>query len=186
MSRVLVLGASGMLGHAVLRTMAGSAGHATYGTVRSEAAKSKLPGELGSRAIIAGDLESQDVLIRLFRDARPEIVINCIGVVKQLSQANDPLVVLPANTLLPHRIAMLCEVVGARLIHVSTDCVFSGGRGRYTEDDRPDATDLYGMSKLLGEVTRPSAITLRTSIIGHELGSSHSLIGWFLARTRNN
>lgn len=182
MSRVLILGASGMLGHAVLRVMAESRDHETFGSVRSEAAKRRLPGDLAARVVVAGDVENHDVLVCLFRDIRPQVVVNCIGLVKQLSQADDPLVALPINALLPHRIARLCELVGARLVHVSTDCVFSGERGGYTEDDVPDANDLYGRSKQLGEVSSAGAITLRTSIIGHELGSSHGLIGWFLAQ----
>ena len=86
------------------------------------------------------------------------------------------------NALLPHRLARLCELVGAKLIHVSTDCVFSGARGNYGETDPSDAADLYGRSKLLGEVDYPHAITLRTSIIGHELASAHGLVGWFLSQ----
>ncbi|MDP2851933.1 MAG: SDR family oxidoreductase [Gallionella sp.] len=180
MSRVLVLGASGMLGHAVLQVMAASGEHEIFGSVRSEAAKCLLPRDLAGCLIVAGDVENQDVLVRLFRDVRPQVVVNCIGLVKQLAQADDPLVALQVNAMLPHRIFRLCELAGARLVHVSTDCVFSGGRGRYTEDDVPDARDLYGRSKLLGEVSSDGAITLRTSIIGHELGDSHGLVDWFL------
>ena len=86
------------------------------------------------------------------------------------------------NALLPHRLARLCEVTGARLVHMGTDCVFSGAKGMYTEADASDAKDLYGRSKYLGEVDYPHAITLRTSIIGHELNGSRSLVGWFLAQ----
>jgi len=110
------------------------------------------------------------------------VVINCVGVVKQLESAEDPLVVLPINALLPHRLVRLCETNGARFVHVSTDCVFSGKRGNYQEHDPADADDLYGRSKYLGEVDYPNAITLRTSIIGHELSTTHGLIGWFLSQ----
>ena len=103
---------------------------------------------------------------------QPDVVINCIGVVKQLAEATDPLVALPINSLLPHRLARHCEAGGARLLHVSTDCVFSGKKGMYTEADPCDADDLYGRSKLLGEVDYPNAVTLRTSIIGHELAGA--------------
>jgi dTDP-4-dehydrorhamnose reductase len=112
---------------------------------------------------------------------RPAVVINCIGLVKQLSQADDPLEALPINALLPHRLARLCDVAEARLVHISTDCVFSGKRGQYQESDLPDAGDLYGRSKLLGEVDSPH-LTLRTSIIGHELNSAHGLVDWFLSQ----
>jgi dTDP-4-dehydrorhamnose reductase len=110
------------------------------------------------------------------------VVINCIGLVKQLAEADDPLLALPINAMLPHRLARLCDVASARLVHVSTDCVFSGARGNYIEGDSPDAQDLYGRSKLLGEVDYPHAVTLRTSIIGHELSSANGLVGWFLAQ----
>jgi dTDP-4-dehydrorhamnose reductase len=85
--------------------------------------------------------------------------------------------------MLPHRRARLCALAGARLVHVSTDCVFSGGRGNYAESDAADALDLYGRSKHMGEVDYPNAITLRTSIIGHELDSRHGLLEWFLAQS---
>lgn len=178
--KVLILGASGMLGHAVLQVMAASSTHDVLGSVRSDAAKGRLPRSLADRLVAAGDVENQDVLVRLFRDFRPQVVINCIGLVKQLAQADDPLAALQVNATLPHRILRLCELAGARLVHISTDCVFSGDRGRYSEDDVPDARDLYGRSKLLGEVASDAAITLRTSIIGHELADGHGLVNWFL------
>lgn len=181
-TRVLVLGASGMLGNAVLRLLAESPGFAVAGTVRSTAAQRLLPAPLRERLITGIDIESADSLARAFAESRPEVVVNCIGVVKQLAEADDPLAAIPINSLLPHRLARLAAVAGARLVHVSTDCVFSGSRGMYTEADFPDANDLYGRSKYLGEVDYPNAVTLRTSIIGHELASAHGLVGWFLAQ----
>ena len=89
---------------------------------------------------------------------------------------------IPINALLPHRLAEICGLFGARLIHISTDCVFSGKKGLYTETDFADADDLYGRSKYLGEIDYPHAVTLRTSIIGHELNGSRSLVSWFLAQ----
>ena len=101
---------------------------------------------------------------------------------KQLSDANDPLIALPINSLFPHMLARCCAEHGARVIHMSTDCVFSGSKGGYLEDDITDAHDLYGVSKRLGEVDYPNAVTLRTSIIGHELNGNRSLIDWFLSQ----
>ena len=109
------------------------------------------------------DVESLDSLVAAVGAAAPEVVVNCIGLVKQLPDASNPLHAVPINTLLPHRLAALCRAARARLVHVSTDCVFSGSRGHYAESDFPDAEDLYGRSKLLGEVDYPHAITLRTS-----------------------
>ena len=180
--KVLTLGASGMLGNAVLRLFAQSPGFQVVGSVRSAGALRFLPNSLQSRVIAGVDVEHIDSLTRLFAAVRPAVVINCVGLVKQLAEADDPLSAIPINTLFPHRLARLCEVAGARLVHMSTDCVFSGAKGMYTEADASDAKDLYGRSKYLGEVDYPHAITLRTSIIGHELNGAHSLVGWFLAQ----
>ena len=180
--KILVLAASGMLGNAVYRTFATSPGYDVVGSVRS-ASKIVLPDGARGELLAGVDVEQVDSLVAAFEKVRPDVVINCIGLVKQLAAANDPLVTLPINAMLPHRLARLAALVDARLIHVSTDCVFTGNKGDYLESDAPDAQDLYGRSKLLGEVDYPNAITLRTSIIGTELGSAHGLVGWFLAQS---
>jgi dTDP-4-dehydrorhamnose reductase len=180
--KVLVLGASGMLGNAMLRVFAKSAGSDVLGTVRNAAALKYLPTDIVERVVCGVDVENTDSLTGLFAKAKPDIVINCVGLVKQLAEADDPLATIPINALLPHRLARLCAVAGARLIHMSTDCVFAGTKGMYAETDNPDAADLYGRSKLMGEVDYSNAITLRTSIIGHELNGARSLVGWFLAQ----
>jgi dTDP-4-dehydrorhamnose reductase len=110
------------------------------------------------------------------------VVVNCAGLTKHKPEADDPMVSIPINALMPHRLAALCKLVGARLIHVSTDCVFSGNKGGYVEDDFADARDVYGKSKALGEVHYPHTITLRTSTIGHELQSQYGLLDWFLSQ----
>ena len=181
-TRVLVLGVSGMLGNAVLRVFAQSDDYAVVGSARSTAVLRLLPPELREDVICGVDVENTDSLVKLFTLARPNVVVNCIGLVKQLADADDPLAAIPINSLLPHRLARLCDVAGARLIHMSTDCVFAGSRGMYSEQDLPDAQDLYGRSKYLGELDYPHTVTLRTSIIGHELSGAHSLVGWFLAQ----
>lgn len=180
---VLVLGAAGMLGNAMLRLFAGSPGFAAWGSARTTASLRLLPAEHQKRLVPGVDVENSDNLVRLLAQVRPNVVINCIGLVKQLAEADDPLQAIPINALLPHRLARLCKLAGARLIHVSTDCVFDGRRGPYREEDPADAQDLYGRSKLLGEVDYPNAVTLRTSIIGHELAGAHGLVGWFLSQT---
>lgn len=180
--KILVLGATGMLGNAVLRLFAQSAGYEAVGSARSTSALRLLPADLSDRVICGVDVEHVDSLISLFSKVQPDVVINCIGLVKQLAEADDPLAAIPINSLLSHRLARLCGVAGARLVHMSTDCIFSGAKGMYTEADMSDAKDLYGRSKYLGEVDYPHAITLRTSIIGHELNGGHSLVGWFLAQ----
>lgn len=180
--RILVLGASGMLGNAVLRVFAHSPGFLVFGTVRSPMSVRSLPQEVQASLISGVDVENIDSVAKAFASVHPDIVINCVGLVKQLAEADDALSAIPINSLLPHRLARLCEVANARLVHMSTDCVFSGAKGMYTEADASDAKDLYGRSKYLGEVDYPHAITLRTSIIGHELDGARSLVEWFLAQ----
>lgn len=182
MNKVLVLGAAGMLGSATLRVFAHSEGCDTWGSARSSSALHPLPPDLRKRVIIGVDVENFDSLTRLFAQVQPDVVINCIGLVKQLAEADDPLQAIPINALLPHRLVRLCQVADARLVHISTDCVFSGSRGMYREEEPADAQDLYGRSKHLGETDYPNAVTLRTSIIGQELASAHGLVGWFLAQ----
>lgn len=181
--KVLILGASGMLGNTVLRLFAQSPSYLAFGSVRSSCALRLLTEDVHPNVIAGVDVENLDSLSRLFAAVHPDVVINCVGLVKQLAEADDPLAAIPINALLPHRLARLCDVAGARLVHMSTDCVFSGAKGMYTETDPSDAKDLYGRSKYLGEVDYPHAITLRTSIIGHELDGARSLIGWYLAQT---
>lgn len=178
--RILVLGASGMLGNAMVRVLNDSAGLEVYGTLRSGDRAHCFPANIAGHMVSGIDVANQDALVAAFCRVHPDIVINCVGLVKQLAEANNPLLAISVNALLPHRLAQLCELKGARLVHISTDCVFSGKKGNYTESDVSDASDLYGMSKYLGEVNHPHCITLRTSIIGHELDSCNGLLEWFL------
>jgi len=179
---ILVLGVSGMLGSAIMRLLSTDHSIDLTGTVRSLSAMETLPKHLHKQVHQGINVEDFESLIRIFEVVKPEIVINCVGIIKQLSESYDPLVAIPINSLLPHQLAKLCISSNARLIHMSTDCVFSGAKGSYVEEDFPDADDLYGRSKLLGEVDYPGCVTLRTSIIGHELNSTNSLIDWFLSQ----
>jgi len=180
--RILVLGVSGMLGNAMIRVLSEKTDWQVHGTVRSENAKQLFRSDIAERLLSGVDVEQHDSLLRAFNRARPDVVINCVGLIKQLADAEDPLQAIPINALLPHRLARLCDLAGARLVHMSTDCVFAGDKGGYRESDPSDAKDLYGRSKFLGEVAYPHAVTLRTSIIGHELQSAHGLVGWFLSQ----
>lgn len=181
--RVLVLGANGMLGHVVFRLFATSPGYDAFGSIRSAAGLRLLPSALHHRVYTAVDVESSNDMTRLFATVRPDVVINCVGLIKQLPVSEDPLSAISINAMLPHWLAQLSAVAGARLIQIGTDCVFSGSKGGYTESDPSDAQDMYGRSKFLGEVDYAHAVTLRTSIIGHELDGANSLLGWFLAQT---
>jgi dTDP-4-dehydrorhamnose reductase len=180
--RILVIGASGLIGSTVLRVFAEREELSVVGTVRNGAIRHSFLPSVAERIIDGVDVEHPDALSSLFLRVRPDVVINCAGLTKHKAAANKVLASVPINSLLPHRIADLCALSNSRLIHVSTDCVFSGTRGAYTESDTPDAIDVYGRSKALGEVIAPHAVTVRTSTIGHELETAHGLLNWFLSQ----
>lgn len=181
--KILILGITGMLGHRLFREFSADTSLDVWGTLRQPSGQTHFDPFLREHVLPNIDVLNQDALIEVFSRVRPEVVINCVGVIKQLSHANDPLTVLPINALLPHRLAKLCKISRARLIHISTDCVFSGRKGHYTESDPSDAEDLYGKSKFMGEVhDQPHVVTLRTSIIGHELSTTYALVDWFLSQ----
>ncbi|MDX1993328.1 MAG: SDR family oxidoreductase [bacterium] len=176
--RILILGAAGMLGHKLTQHYRDRCDLRV--TVRGGADSLARYDLIDPACVIGGvDAFNFDSVINAFAQARPDVVVNCIGVIKQLAAAKDPVISLTINSLLPHKLAQLCSASGARLIHISTDCVFSGRKGMYTEADVSDAEDLYGRTKFLGEVDAPH-LTLRTSIIGRELNSASGLIEWFL------
>ena len=180
--KILVLGATGMLGSTVFRFFANRPEYLVYGTVRNKRGVELFSPDFASNLILGVDVENFDSLTTVFEKVLPDVVINCIGIVKQLSESNEVLSSIPINAMLPHRLAKLCNLCGARLIHLSTDCVFNGSKGMYVEEDAPDAFDVYGRSKALGEVNYKNSMTLRTSIIGHEINSSRSLLNWFLSQ----
>ncbi|QEY62231.1 SDR family oxidoreductase [Metapseudomonas lalkuanensis] len=181
--KILILGVTGMLGSAMFNVLSGSGRHEVYGTLRSTAGKRYFDANCHARLIDGVDVLEHESLVRVLAVVRPDVVVNCVGLIKQLADAKDPLSALPINAMLPHRLANLCALIRARLVHISTDCVFSGRIGNYLESDVSDAQDLYGKSKYIGEIhDRPEVITLRTSIIGHELNSNYSLVDWFLSQ----
>lgn len=182
---MLVIGANGMIGNAVLRTLSKNKYLNVFGTIRNGKSKCFFPEKLSPKIIVDIDVEKLDLLVGVIDRVNPDVVINCAGLTKHKTDAEDPLLAIPINALMPHRLARLCSISGARLIHVSTDCVFSGKKGAYVEDDLPDAHDIYGKSKILGEVNYPNSITLRTSTIGHELESRHGLLDWFLSQGKS-
>src|SRR5688572_2912673 len=177
--KILILGGDGMLGHQLLKLLRER--HEVKVTLRRELTAYSGTKLFSPQNASAGvDVRATDKLLAALSDFRADAVVNAVGIVKQRSDGLDVIPNLEINALLPHRLALICRAIGARLIHISTDCVFSGDRGQYREDDRPDPVDIYGHSKLLGEVTQPGVITLRTSIIGRSLSRNTSLIDWFL------
>jgi len=182
--KILILGVTGMLGHAVFKMLSADLEHQIWGTMRSSTLLSHFSVDEQEQLITDVDVLDSEHLLSVLERVGPAVVINCVGLIKQLDNANDPLIVLPINALFPHQLAQYCAEIGARLIHISTDCVFNGRQGMYKEEDVSDAEDLYGKSKYIGELhNMPHAVTLRTSIIGHELNSQDSLVDWFLSQT---
>ena len=171
-----------MLGNTLFSYLVHEGKHEVLGTLRGDASKKHFPADCAQRLQAGVDVDDLASVERCITAFSPEVVINCIGVVKQLASAKDPLTVVPINTLLPHQLVKICGP-STRVVHISTDCVFSGRDGGYVEEDFPDADDLYGRTKLLGELHEGNAITLRTSIIGHELESTTGLVEWFLSQT---
>lgn len=168
-----------MLGHKLVEVF--SPRFETYATLR--AAGSNTPLRLPPAQTLTGvSAEDLDSVKRAVSTVQPGVIVNCIGIVKQLPAARDPVPSIEVNALFPHRLAGIAAAVGARMIQISTDCVFSGRKGGYTEVDEPDPPDLYGRTKLLGETTYDHALTVRTSIVGRELNGTHGLLEWFLAQ----
>jgi len=178
--RALVLGGAGMLGHRLWRTLDHDMD--AFATVRGSADDYAPLRWFDARRVIGHvDVLSDADLDRAMSVARPDVVVNAVGIVKQRRDAGSAATTIAVNALLPHRLADRCAAAGARLIQISTDCVFSGTKGFYIEGDVPDATDLYGRSKLLGEIDREGCLTLRTSMVGREIRTSRGLFEWFLS-----
>lgn len=177
--RVLVLGATGMLGHRLVQDLSSSC-HLATTTRRPDPVVEDYVRRVGADLFDGVDAADPASVVRVLDAWRPAVVINCIGIVKQLEEAKDPVRSIRINALFPHQLAAETGRRAMRLLHFSTDCVFSGHSGPYGENDTPDPLDLYGRSKLLGEVAEPNCLTLRTSIIGRELRGGHGLVEWFL------
>lgn len=179
--RVLVLGGAGMLGHKLAQTFREE--FETWVTLRGPAQSYAHYGLFDPHKVVDGvDVQDFDTVIQAVSAVRPQVVLNCVGIIKQLPTAHDPILSLTVNSLLPHKLQRLCVASGARLIHLSTDCVFNGRKGMYTESDPSDALDLYGRTKFLGETAGPGALTIRSSIIGRELTTRSGLVEWFLSQ----
>lgn len=178
--KVLLFGANGMLGHAVLARWRDR--FDVFGVMRGAFDRIGPIGTLErTRAFDGVDVRDAGSVRMVVEAVRPDVIFNAVGIIKQLPNSKDVVETLEVNSIFPHRLAALAGEFGARLVNISTDCVFSGARGMYSEDDPPDALDLYGISKRFGEVTDGNCLTVRTSIIGPEIGSSHSLLDWFLS-----
>ena len=180
--KVLIIGATGMLGYSLFSNLSTYSQIDVFGTVRSLKDKEHFYKDKLDKLFFDIDVHNIDTIETVISHVKPNIVINCIGLIKQHGISKQHIDAISINSLLPHQIANICDLNDAKLIHFSTDCVFSGNTGAYIENDVPDAEDLYGKTKFLGEVSYAPHLTLRTSIIGHELTSQVSLIDWFLSQ----
>lgn len=181
--RVLIVGATGMLGHTLLRILDKRKDIELFASARNIEQLSHLYAPKVIKKIFNNvDANNFDSFTHKILEVNPEVIVNCIGVIKQSPLADDSIASISINSLFPHKLASICQSIGTRLIHISSDCVFKGDKGNYTEADPSDAVDLYGRTKFLGEVIDQNCITLRTSIIGHELNSSYGLVDWFLSQ----
>jgi dTDP-4-dehydrorhamnose reductase len=178
MTSVLVLGGSGMLGHVLWRTCTDH-GMEAFATVRDAGGTASAVLD-PARTITGITVEEPGSVMRALEESGAAVAVNCIGVVKQSATTRDPVRTIRSNSLFPHQLAAACRERGVRLIQVSTDCVFSGRTGGYSEEDVPDPVDLYGRSKLLGELDGEGALTIRTSMIGRELERANGLLEWLL------
>lgn len=184
MKKIIVLGSSGMLGHKVFEILSNCEDFDVYGTVTSKNSFGEcLPIKFESKIIENIYADKIDTVENLIKLNRPDVVINCIGIIKQNKESKDCINSITINALFPHLVSGLCEKYGARFITIATDCVFDGQKGNYNDNDLPTCHDIYGMTKFLGEVSNSkNTLTLRTSIIGHELKSNISLLDWFLCQ----
>jgi len=178
--KVLILGANGMLGHKMWQVL--SQHFDTYVIMRQPASNYTRFEIFDLDRMRGGvDCVNFDIIGKVIREVKPDVVVNCIGIIKQVVEDYDPIYTLTVNSLFPHNLKNLCSLLKIRLIHFSTDCVFSGRKGMYIEEDDIDATDLYGLSKYLGEVNGDNCLTIRTSVIGRELNTKNGLLDWFLS-----
>lgn len=180
--RILILGGGGTLGHKLWQVLPAKFPETFVSIRKSRAYYAKCGLFAGTNVVDNLDLRDFARLGEVLDGLRPTVIVNAAGVTLRSKEALDKLSVVSVNALLPHKLAEWCGKHGSRLIHFSTVCVFDGKKGGYTEDDLPDALDLYGMSKALGDVSAPGALTLRSSFIGREIFGGYELLEWFLAQ----
>jgi len=178
--KVLILGSAGMLGHKLYQVLTPI--FDVTGTIRGAYSDISSYGFFQQSRIVP-DVDALEIsrVEKVIEETSPDVLINSIGIVKSLEQKTGMLPNIRLNSLLPHQLYQICQAKGIRLIHVSTDCVFSGRKGNYREDDPSDAEDTYGKTKYLGEVNGAGALTIRTSLIGRELAGTKNLLEWFLS-----
>jgi len=178
--KILILGASGMLGSCLYRLLPIS-NHDIFGVFRSSSFHHFFTPDVQTKSLVCPNYVSDTNALKDLVSREYDVVINCVGLIKHKSSQYNENSYFSINSIFPYKLAIFAQLYGFRLVHFSTDCIFSGNKGFYKESDIPDPQDLYGISKLLGEPPSVNILTLRTSIIGHELSSSFSLVDWYLS-----
>ncbi|MDC0863355.1 SDR family oxidoreductase [Candidatus Pelagibacter sp.] len=185
MNKILILGSTGLLGSTLLKYFSKKKNFQCFGAIRKDLDIDKLK-NIKNIKLYKINYNNKKNILKIFNEIKPDLIINCIGVVKQITHKKKLSEIVKVNSFFPHYLAELISLQKKiRLIHFSTDCVFLGQKGNYKEDDLPDAHDIYGRSKLLGELSYRNTLTLRTSIIGHELETNYSLLNWFLSQKKS-
>jgi len=180
--KIIVLGANGLIGNEIFRFLSHNSKWGIYGTLRNAEDGLMFPTSLKENLLHSPNLVNDNELTNFLKSLKPDVIINAVGITKHKLESEDILEIIPINSIFPHRLAKICDSLSIRLIHISTDCVFSGNKGNYLESDLTDAIDIYGKSKALGELKTNNALTLRTSTIGYELNSTFGLLNWFLSQ----
>ena len=180
--KILILGASGMIGLAILKQLAKNKIFLVFGTTTNQRSKKILENINNEVSIHIYDFLKEIDHTKFINMVQPQIIINCVGIIKQSPNLTNTLHTIQLNSLLPQQLSLICKDLKIKLIHISTDCVFSGIRGNYKESDNPDPLDLYGRTKLIGETINSNDLTLRTSLVGHEILTQNGLLEWFLSQ----
>lgn len=183
--KILVFGITGLIGSSVFKVLSENSSYEVFGTCRKNTDVNFFSKTQQAKVFSNIDALNLEEIAKLLKTNMPDVIINCIGITKHLTHVIDPSTAIYTNALLPHQLANLASDIGAKLIHLSTDCVFSGVRGNYSETDIPDAIDFYGRSKSLGEITYNNHLTLRISTIGHEIQTAYGLLEWFLSQNNS-
>ena len=177
--KILVFGSTGMLGHTLIKYLQNQNSLEVQFTARDETKQEICKKIFGKKANFLFDADYPQSALDAIKLFKPNFCINCLGLIKQKNDSKNYLKSIHINSLIPHLLSQYCRENNSKLIHISTDCVYSGRKGNYSEEDIPDPLDFYGRSKLLGEVSNSNALTIRTSIIGPELNTSKGLFEWF-------
>jgi dTDP-4-dehydrorhamnose reductase len=180
--KILVLGASGMIGLALYNQLVKNKNFTVIGTTSQSNAKKIIENQNKLNSLVLFDFLKDKNIENLIKSINPNIIINCVGIIKQSSLITNKINTILLNSILPNKLSILAFKNGIKLVQISTDCVFSGKVGSYVESDNPDPIDTYGRTKLIGEIVNDNSLTLRTSLVGHELFTKNGLLEWFLSQ----